>query len=204
MRRLIHIPIIHTTADLGSLSDTVRARYARVWGDAKWSEHERSVRELWIGIERDLDRLRLDARTLRIYQDGLPVCGFEDRIVRELAQAGSANHQLILKFLDLGAMLMGTEDPQLLMEEYELHKRERPPAGGKAAPQQPELRTVAQRLLKARDAFIAQRIDATLQEEETGLLFLGALHRLDSLQSKGVRTETLGDASHETVRRPRS
>ncbi len=31
-------------------------------------------------------------------------------------------------------------------------------------------------LLKRRDRFIAQRIDATLRRGETGLLFLGALH----------------------------
>ena len=60
------------------------------------------------------------------------------------------------------------------------------------------------RLLEARDSFIAERIAATLQEGEVGLLFLGALHRLDALRSTDIRVETLGDALHEAVRRPRS
>ncbi len=233
MRRLIQIPIIHTAADLGSLSEAVRARYARVSGNAGWGRHERAVRALWAGIQRELDRLKLDARKLRIYQDGLPVCGFEERIVRELAQAGSANHQLVVALLDRGATLTGTEDPRLLMEEYELQKRGFPPGGsdtgvGQVAnlPGQPRIGAerqvsnlphgrqvsnlphgkgeegIARRLLEARDSFIAQRIDATLREGETGLLFLGALHRLGALEPKGISVETLGDVSHEAVRRP--
>jgi hypothetical protein len=259
MRRLIQIPIIHAAADLGSLSDAVRARYARVSGNAGWSQHERAVRALWAGIQRELDRLKLDARKLRIYQDGLPVCGFEERIVRELAQAGSANHQLVVALLDRGATVTGTEDPRLLMEEYELQKRGFPPGGTATAvvghpanlPIQPtigaqrqvgnlphempvgnlphempvgnlphetpvgnlprgtrssaapkEQEGLARRLLEARDSFIAERIDATLREGETGLLFLGALHRLGALESKGISVATLGDVLHEAVRRP--
>ena len=68
----------------------------------------------------------------RIYQDGLPICGFEERIVRELAKAGSSNHQLILRLLDQGAVLMGTEDSQLLMEEYEMQKQRLAQEGGRS------------------------------------------------------------------------
>ena len=35
MRRLVHIPIIHTAADLGSLSELVRTHYAKVLGTAE-------------------------------------------------------------------------------------------------------------------------------------------------------------------------
>jgi hypothetical protein len=38
MRRLIYIPIIHTAADLGSLSELVRAHYARICGEASWNQ----------------------------------------------------------------------------------------------------------------------------------------------------------------------
>ena len=123
MRRLIHIPIIHTSADLGSLSKFVQAHYARVCGKTSWNQREDVVKALWTDIQANLDALHLDARKTRIYQDGLPICGFEEKIVRELAKAGSSNHQLILGLLDQGAVLMGTEDSQLLMEEYELQKQ---------------------------------------------------------------------------------
>jgi hypothetical protein len=203
MRRLIHVPIIHTSADLGSLSGLVQAHYAKVCGKTSWSQREDVVKALWTDIEASLDALRLDARKTRIYQDGLPICGFEERIVRELAKAGSSNHQLILKWLDQGAVLMGTEDSQLLMEEYEMQKQHLAHAVGKAPTPGKQAKHM-DRLLEARDRFIAERIAGTLQAGEAGLLFLGALHRLEALQSTDIRVETLGDSLHRAVRRPRS
>jgi hypothetical protein len=203
MRRLIHIPIIHTTADLGSLSKLVQAHYTRVCGKTSWNRREDVLRALWTDIETNLDALHPDARKTRIYQDGLPICGFEERIVRELAKAGSSNHQLILKLLDQGAVLMGTEDSQLLVEEYEIQKRHLTQKAGKKSTSE-EQKGHMDRVLKARDSFIAERIANTLQEGEVGLLFLGALHRLDALEATGIHVETLGEGLHKAVRRPRS
>jgi hypothetical protein len=201
MRQVIHIPIIHTSADLGSLSESVQAHYERMFGRTSWNRREDALRALWAGIEASLDGLGLDARKTRIYQDGLPICGFEERIVRELAKAGSNNHQLILRWVDAGATLMGTEDSQLLMEEYEIQKQRLAgmPSGMSPAQERERL----ERLLKARDSFIAKRIADTLDDGETGLLFLGALHRFDALRAADVRVETLGDGLDEAVRRPR-
>src|SRR3972149_3791280 len=105
MRRLIHIPIIHSAVDLGSLSESVKAHYAKVVGERVWSQREQVVAELWRHIRQSIQLLHLNYRSVRIYQDGLPVCGFEDRIVRELAGAGSFNHQLIVELIDQGAAL---------------------------------------------------------------------------------------------------
>ena len=103
MRRLVHIPIIHTSADLGSLSEAVRRHYEQICGAAGWSRREEAVKALWSDIRRSLDALRLDWPSTRVYQDGLPICGFEEKIVRELANAGSSNHQLIVRLIDQGA-----------------------------------------------------------------------------------------------------
>jgi hypothetical protein len=203
MRRLIHIPIIHTAADLGSLSKFAQAHYASVCGKAGWNRREEMVQSLWTDIQESLDALHLDARNARIYQDGLPICGFEEKIVRELAKAGSSNHQLILRCMAQGAVLMGTEDSPLLLKEYELQKQCLAQEAGKN-PTSEEQRKEMEQVLEARDSFIAERIAATLQEGEVGLLFLGALHRLDALRSTDIRVETLGDALHQAVRRPRS
>ncbi len=202
MRRLVHIPILHTSADLGSLSELVQAHYAKVFGKTSWSRREDVLKALWADIEANLDALHLDARKTRVYQDGLPICGFEERIVRELANAGSSNHQLILRLLDRGAVLMGTEDSQLLVEEYEMQKQRLAQAtGGRSRPGEQGHRS--DRLLAARDRFIAERIEHTLQQGEVGLLFLGALHRLDPLKATDIRVETLGEGLGKAVRRPR-
>ena len=201
MRRLIYIPIIHSAVDLGSLSESAKAHYAKAVGEGIWSQREKAVGELWKHIQQSIQVLHLDYRSVRIYQDGLPVCGFEEKIVRELAEAGSFNHLLIVELLDRGGTLDGTEDPQLLMEEYELQKQSMENQTVSDRTREERVRQ-AEHLLEARDAFIAKRIDATLKPSETGLVFLGALHRLDGLQSTDIQMTTLGEESDEAVGGP--
>ncbi len=106
--------------------------------------------------------------------DGLPICGHELAIVHTLAAAGSSNHQLLLELVNRGAVLMGTEDPALLVQERE-RLRQQPTA-------EPTPESAAHPLYDAligqRDAAIASRIAATLAAGELGLLFIGALHRV--------------------------
>jgi len=192
MRRLIHVPIIHTSSDLGSLSGPVRERYLSRVGTAGWDHRERTVAGLWKGVREDIERLQVDFRRVRIYQDGLPVCGFEEKIVAELADAGSLNHQLVLDLVTQGAALMGTEDPRLLIQEYEMQKRRHPaqPVSEATLVERPQ---EARRLLEARDRFIVRRIDETLLSGEIGLLFLGAAHPLEELRATNLLVETLGE-----------
>ncbi len=197
MKRVIVIPIIHNAADLGTLAEPVRAQYVRRFGPAVWDERQRAVRALWHGIRRAIDALRLDYRRVRIYQDGLPVCGKEEPILQELAEAGSLNHQLVRELMGRGAVLVGTEDPQLLIREYQLQRRRlgaeaneetRSSLHGQDAPAASD---EAADILAARDRFMAERISATLQDGETGLLFLGAAHRLDAFRAAGLDVATL-------------
>jgi len=194
MKRVILIPVIHNLADLGSLAESVRAHYVEHFGPGVWEQRQRAVERLWGDIGRAIGALRLDYTQVRIYQDGLPVCGKEEQIVQELAEAGSLNHQLVLELMGKGAVLVGTEDPHLLMREYHLQRRRvgAAAAGGDAPPPPP---AEAADLLVARDHFIARRIAATLQESETGLLFLGAAHRLDALCSLLPVVERMSFAS---------
>lgn len=189
MRRLIHIPIIHSSTELGSLAESVQAHYAQVLGETAWGRQKQAVEELWKHIREKVLARHLDYRRVRIYQDGLPICGFEEKIVREIARAGSPNHQLVVELIEQGAMLEGSEDPQLLMEEYEMQKRKLGKHSAADQAGQEQMRTDDP--LAARDRFIAVRIEETLQEGETGLLFLGALHRFDELQSTDIQVITL-------------
>jgi hypothetical protein len=187
---VIVIPVVHNLADLGSLAESVRAHYTEHFGAAVWERRERAVEELWHDIRQAIDALRLDYRKVRIYQDGLPVCGKEKQIVHELAGAGSLNHQLVLELMAKGAVLVGTEDPQLLIREYQLqrHRIGTPDADDPLPPSSP---SDGSDLLAGRDRFIAQRIAATLQDSETGLVFLGAAHRIDALLPEGIDIVTL-------------
>lgn len=196
MKHVIVIPVIHDFVDLGSLAEPVRAHYVKDLGREAWEQRERAVGKRWGDIRRILDALRLDYRQVRIYQDGLPVCGMEEQIVRELAGAGSLNHQLLLELVQRGAVMMGTEDPQLLIREYQLQRRLMAARDGKEQVPASSPGEEAE-ILAARDLFIAQRIAATLQDHETGLLFLGAAHQIDAFRSSGLQVQTL-DRAGET------
>jgi hypothetical protein len=188
-RRLIWIPIIHTPEDLGKLRGSVRDHHIGRQGAKGWNAHVRAVGEFWREVRRRVERLDVPPSKLRLYQDALPVCGFEERIVRELAQTGGANHRLLAALMDRGASLTGTESPQLLVEEYELNR--------KALDNQPvdDLETRSQALLEARDHFIAERIARTLQPGETGLIFLGMAHSLENRLPEEIAVEKIDLAS---------
>lgn len=178
-RRLIWIPIVHTEADLGQMAEPVRNLYVRKMGRARWAKHVADIDRIWRDIRVRIEGLHLNYSTLRLYQDGLPVCGRETQIVQDLARAGSPNHQLLADLAGRGATIMGTESPDLLLEEYRLAS-ETLAVSGRAAP--PRARPcqggAGKALLERRDRYIAGRIAETLQPGETGLVFLGLLHSL--------------------------
>jgi hypothetical protein len=105
----------------------------------------------------------------------LPVCGHEQEIVSELAEAGSRNHRLLLNLQSRGALLMGTESPELLLEEYQLASAALAGRVSDAKIRRDRLRDT---LLERRDRYIADRINRTLGTGETGILFMGMLHEV--------------------------
>ena len=182
MRQLIAIPIVHTPADLGSQRETARKAYIARYGVQGWHQHLEVVAQLWHRIRQRVLALPVDFTTVRLYQDGLPRCGHELAIVETLAAAGSSNHQLLLELVDRGAILMGTEDPALLLQERDRlcqqHSAQPTPVAGDYP--------LYDALIAQRDASIASRIASTLTEGELGLLFIGALHRVTQYLPKDI------------------
>ncbi|OGA46258.1 MAG: hypothetical protein A3F74_23125 [Betaproteobacteria bacterium RIFCSPLOWO2_12_FULL_62_58] len=185
MRTLIVIPIIHTEQDMGSLLEQIKQEYVTRYSREKWTEHLKSIDEVWSGIRRMIVALELPYASVRLYQDGLPHCGKEADIVKEVAARGSKNHQLLVELVEQGARLTGTEDPHLLLQEYQFLQG----ALGGAVPagrqgeqgHENQREDQSRRLLAERDRFIAGRINATLSAGEIGLLFLGLAHSVEPL-----------------------
>jgi hypothetical protein len=173
-RKLVYFPIIHTAADMGTLGATVRGIKLSTLGRQGLTRHAAVVEKMWEEIERVAANLPVAPGTVRVYQDGLPVCAHEQKIVSELAGAGSQNHRLLLKLQARGAILMGTESPELLVEEYQLAAA----SLGSGGTARKELRQNSLRdtLLEKRDRYIGGRINGTLGAGETGVLFMGLLH----------------------------
>lgn len=179
MARLIYIPVMHSTAEMGSAASAYRAAFIARFGETKWRERGAEFDAIWRAIEAAITGLGLDLRRVKLYQDSLPVCGKEAALTHDLAEQGSQNHRLLEKLARGGATLVGTESPALLLEEYRsLQSADRGPQEAAA-------------LLEQRDRFIAERIDRTLGEDEIGLLFIGALHQVARFLPPRIQVEYL-------------
>lgn len=183
-RSLLYFPIIHNLADMGALSDSVRQASLKRLGRSGWNRKVDLIDKFWTDIENSVEELSVPLNRVRIYQDGLPVSGTEKNLVVELAKTGSRNHALIMRLMNAGATVMGTESLELLLQEYELAKRDL----GPARPRGLKASDKAQRasLLSRRDQFIAKRINDTLLPGEIGLIFLGMLHCLEPWLEKDI------------------
>lgn len=134
---------------------------------------------MWAETEKAIHALELNYAKARIYQDGLPACGKEIEIVQDLAKLGSPNHQLLLKLMERGARLMGTESAELLVQEYQVIRQAMENNDLPAfSPQRGQSEDLLESILIKRDEFIAQRINATLRPGDIGMVFLGMLHSL--------------------------
>lgn len=178
MKKLYLIPIIHTSADMGSLAPTLDKKTSVELRPELWQKHKEIVAGFWDSISRFIDSLNVNG--FRVYQDGLITDGTEGlRIIREGISQGSRNYDIVGKLLGKGAVLMKTEDLSLVKQEYSHITKM---TGSKSL----EERGVAAlryklakgKLLKQRDDFIAKRIEESLGEGETGILFIGAYHNI--------------------------
>jgi hypothetical protein len=184
-RILVYIPIIHTAADMGTLAPSIRGKKLSMLGRRGLARNAAMVEKMWQEIEGVASRLLVVPGTVRIYQDGLPICRHEQEIVSELAGSGSRNHRLLLELQSRGARVMGTESPELLVEEYQLAKASL--ASGVTAEDDSRQRQLRDTVLDKRDRFIADRINVTLGDGETGILFLGMLHSLAQFLDSDIR-----------------
>ncbi len=160
---------------MGALASAVRRVTIQRLGQRAWKRNVDVIGKMWAAIRNAVAAWKLPWRKVRLYQDGLPRCGREAQIVQELAAAGSPNHQLLLDLVKKGATLMGTESPELLVEEYQQIRRILAAKHGKDADKIVQSRS----LLGRRDRYIAARINESLHPGETGILFLGMLHSLE-------------------------
>lgn len=173
---------------MGTLAPAMREAYVRKFGEKKWQEHVRVINEMWKGIRQKIQQMDFFYKKVRVYQDGLPLCGMEKQIIADLAKKGSPNHKLVLWMVRQGATLVGTEDPKLLLEEYHAIRQIT-----EAKTHQEHERLVHEfegqsaTLLQKRDKKMSEQIDSTLKKGETGVFFIGLLHRVDEWLPKDIR-----------------
>ncbi len=192
MRTLIYVPVIHTSADLGSLAKDVTKRGIADLGEDIWEKHVSAVEKFWDVISDYFDSI--DVSGMKIYQDGMVADGEGgQKIVEEGAKSGSRNYELVARLLKKGAILVKTEDFKLVKEE-----RDRLVAITQSKSITHKLiafikyKLAKDRLLNKRDEFIAKRIDESLQE--IGIIFIGAYHNIKKRLPRSIRVSEIKDA----------
>ena len=195
MRTLIYVPVIHTSADLGSIVKEVAKRGIRDLGQELWEKHRRTVEGFWDIISDYFNSV--DVKGMKIYQDGMVA---EDevgkRIVEDTAKAGSKNYQLVSRLLERGAVLVKTEDFKLVKKEYDrLHAIMQAESTTRKIIAFIKYKLVKAILLNRRDTFIANRIDQTLKADEKAILFIGAFHNIKKRLPKDIQIKEVKDAA---------
>lgn len=195
MRKLYLVPIIHTGPDMGSLAPALDKRAAAKLGHELWQRHKEVISGFWSSIARFFDCL--DVSGFKVYQDGLVVNGVEGlRIVREGTSQGSKNYEIIGKLLERDAVLVKTEDLTLVKQEHDyLTKMTRSKSLREKESAALRYKLAQGTLLRQRDDFIAKRIDETLREGETGILFIGAYHDILSKLPDNIWVIQVKDAA---------
>jgi hypothetical protein len=194
MRTLIYVPVIHTSADLGSIAEHIAKRGIADLGRELWEKHKRTVDGFWNAVSNYFDSM--DVNGVKIYQDGMVA---EDEVGRKIAEdtakAGSKNYQLILRLLERGAILVKTEDFTLVKKEYD---RLRAITQAKSITTKliafAKYKLVKMILLSRRDTYIAGRIEQTLKANEEAILFIGAFHNIKKRLSKNIQIKEVKDA----------
>lgn len=194
MRTLIYVPVIHSSADLGSLAGDITKRGISDLGEDFWKKHQKTVEDFWDVISNYFDSI--DVSGMKIYQDGMIAEGeVGEKIVEEGRSNGSKNYELVSELLKKGAILVRTENFRLVKEECD---RLRAITRSKSIFQKllgfMRYKLVKTRLLNQRDQFIAQRINETLSSKETGILFIGASHGVKDLIAQDIQIREVKEA----------
>jgi hypothetical protein len=196
------------SADMGSLAPALGEGATAVLGQELWRKHKQIVSGFWDSIARFFRSL--DVNGFKIYQDGLVADGAEGlRIIKEGISQGSKNFELIGNLLERGAILVRTEDMALVKQEHAYITK----MAHAESLKDKEIvafryKLVQNKLLRQRDDFIAKRVNETLGECETGILFIGASHDILSRLPGDIQVSQVKDVGkvreyHTTVANPK-
>jgi hypothetical protein len=191
MRKLYLVSIIHMSADIGSLASALDETARSEFGQEAWQKHKEVISSFWDHIGRLFEAM--EVRGFKVYQDGMVADEVEElRIINEGISQGSKNYEILGKLIERGAILMKTEDLALVKQEYaHIAKIARSKTPAEKETWTLRYKLAQKKLLRQRDDFIVQQIKDTLGEGETGILFIGAQHKILPKLPKDIEVVTV-------------
>ncbi len=154
MRKLIYVPLVHNVFSEFA-EERIRFHFGPNPSKRSVKKFQDGLNEYWDRVDPILKFQRID----RIYQDScLDFFGLDYYLKKYRAGADkSRNFRAICDLLDKGARLMITESNEAKTESY------------------------FEESVMPRDNYIASRIENTLEDKETGVLFMGICHVVDQI-----------------------
>ena len=197
MRNLIYVPIIHTSADLGSIAKDVNKKGIANLGKDVWEKHIKTIDGFWDAILHYFYSIFEPDMKMKIYQDGMVADGEVGmKIVEQGIKSGSKNYELISMLIKKGGVLVKTEDFHLVKKELDnfisLTKAKSVLQKLMALIKYNLIKNI---LLNQRDKLIAKRIDDTLETDEIGIIFIGAFHKIKKKLPKDIQVIELKEIS---------
>ena len=188
MRTLIYVPIIHSVADMGTIGDELERKSVSGLGENRWHKHTDTVNGYWAAIESYFEIIDLYIKGIKIYQDGMFVDGeMALKLIRDGVKSGSKNSAIVANLINRGAILMKTEDFKMVKDEYDgLQSIIKSKTNIQKLIQLLRYKMSKPIFLRRRDRFIAANIDETLEPNETGILFIGAYHKVMNWLPKDI------------------
>jgi len=199
MRILYYVPMIHTDKDLNDLGPIIKTLREKTYGKSDSDHDERAIETLWKKIRLWVLQIK-NMQGLIVYQDGMPV-GPREKI-RQLFSLVFAEHSqsplfcLTKELIDMGAVLEGTEDINLVAKRAAIY-RDIYQAAEKCQNLSDIQNFIVKKieeqddLILQADQFIAKRINETLPENGQGILFMGYRHKVDEELIKMYKTGLL-------------
>lgn len=188
MRNLIYVPIIHSSADLGSMAKALNRKGVDEFGEEFWQNHIQTIDGFWNAIAYYFETIDLYIEGAKIYQDGMVADGeIAMKIIEESIKSGSKNYEIVSKLISRGAIVVQTENLDLVKKEYEsLQAITQTKSTVRKIVKLILYKITKGKLLRKRDKYIAGRIAETLGEDETGIIFIGAYHRVKGKLPKDI------------------
>ena len=197
MRTLIYVPIIHSIADMGTLGDELKRNSVSVLGENLSQKHTDTVNGYWEAIESYFENSDLYFKGIKLYQDGMFVDGeMAMKLIRDGVKSGSKNSEIVSNLINRGAIVVKTEDFKMVKDEYDgLQSVIKSKININKLIQLLRYKILKPILLRRRDRFIAATINETLEQNETGILFIGAYHNVIKRLSKDITVVELKEVA---------
>lgn len=193
----MYVPIIHSSADLGSLSKDVNKKGITNLGEKVWEKHLKTIDGFWDAILHYFYSIFEPDMKMKIYQDGMVADGEVGmKIVEQGIKSGSKNYELISMLIKKGGVLVKTEDFHLVKKELDSFiSLTKANSVLKKLIALLKYNLIKNILLNQRDKLIAKRIDDTLETDEIGVIFIGAFHKINKKLPKDIQVIELKEIS---------